>query len=73
MPIHFSLTVVLLRKARLYSHSNSDLCTCEDIMLFSLVKMSCFRAKTHLGISRVYVYIMNKYIPVFNGQKLTLL
>ena len=32
----------------LCSHSNGDLFTCENIMLFSLVKMSCFRAKAPL-------------------------
>ena len=32
----------------LCSHSNGDLFTCENIMLFSPVKMSCFRAKAPL-------------------------
>ena len=32
----------------LCSHSNGDLFTCENIMLFSLTKMSCFRAKAPL-------------------------
>ena len=27
---------------------NSDIFTCEDNMLFSCVKISCFRAKAHL-------------------------
>ena len=30
------------------NHSNSDLFTCDDNMLFSRVKISCFRAKAHL-------------------------
>ena len=30
------------------NHNNSDLFTCEDNMLFSRVKISCFRAKSHL-------------------------
>ena len=30
------------------SHSNGDIFTCEDNMLFSLVKISSFRAKAHL-------------------------
>ena len=32
----------------LYDHSNGDLFTCEDNMLFSRMKISCFRAKAHL-------------------------
>ena len=32
----------------LCSHSNSDIFTCEDNMLFSLVKISSFRTKAHL-------------------------
>ena len=30
------------------SHSDGGLFTCEDIILFSLMKISCFRAKAHL-------------------------
>ena len=29
------------------NHSNSDLFMCEDNMLFSCVKISCFRMKAH--------------------------
>ena len=38
------------RKAQFFicNHGNSDLFTCEDNMLFSRVKISCFRAKAHL-------------------------
>ena len=32
----------------LCSHSNGDIFTCENNMLFSRVKRSCFRAKAHL-------------------------
>ena len=32
----------------LCSHSNGDIFTCENNMLFSRVKISCFRAKAHL-------------------------
>ena len=31
-----------------YNHRNSDLFTCENNMLSSRVKISCFRAKAHL-------------------------
>ena len=36
-------------------HSNRDLFTCEDNMLFSHVKISCFRAKAHL-VFHWYLY-----------------
>ena len=36
------------RKAFICNHSNSDLFTCENNMLFSRVKISCFRPKAHL-------------------------
>ena len=39
------------------SHSNRDLFTCEDNMLFSHVKISCFRAKAHLVF---HWYLYNK-------------
>ena len=44
-PLHFRC-----RESRhlLCSHSNGDLYTCEDNMLFSSVEMSWFRAKAHL-------------------------
>ena len=47
------------RRDLLCSHSNGNLFTCEDNMLFSHVKISCFRAKAHL----VYfngVYLSNR-------------
>ena len=49
MPNHFTLTFFLLRRRDVScSHSNRDLFTCEDNMLFSQVKISCFRTKAHL-------------------------
>ena len=36
------------RRNLLCSHSNGDIFTCENNMLFSRVKTSCFRAKAHL-------------------------
>ena len=48
-PNHFTL-IVFCRERRdlLCSHSNGHLFTCEDNMLFSHVKISCFRQKAHL-------------------------
>ena len=43
------------------SHSNRDLFTCEDNMLFSHVKISCFRAKAHL-VLHWYLYNKAKYL-----------
>ena len=42
------------------SHSNRDLFTCEDNMLFSHVKISCFRAEAHL-VFHWYLYNKNSY------------
>ena len=48
------------------SHSNRDLFTCEENMLLSHVKISCFRAKAHLVfhwyLSRDLLYLYNKMI-----------
>ena len=58
MPNHFTLTFFLLRRRDVScSHSNRDLFTCEDNMLFSHVKISCFRAKAHLVF---HWYLYNK-------------
>ena len=46
------------------SHSNRDLFTCEDNMLFSHVKISCFRAKAHLVF---HWYLYNKIILLHVG------
>ena len=59
MPNHFTLTFFLLPRCDVScSHSNRDLFTCEDNMLFSHVKISCFRAKAHLVF---HWYLYNKY------------
>ena len=58
MPNHFTLTFFLLQRRDVScSHSNRDLFTCEDNMLFSHVKISCFRAKAHLVF---HWYLYNK-------------
>ena len=62
MPNHFTLTFFLLRRRDVScSHSNRDLFTCEDNMLFSHVKI-CFRAKAHL-VFHWYLYNNNNYYP----------
>ena len=46
---HFTLIVFWYeRRNLLCSHSNGDIFTCEDNMLFSHVKMSSFCTKAHL-------------------------
>ena len=62
MPNHFTLTFFLLRRRDVScSHSNRDLFTCEDNMLFSHVKISCFCAKAHL-VFHWYLYNTNYYL-----------
>ena len=41
------------------SHNNRDLFTCEDNMLFSHVKISCFRVKARL-VHVFHWYLYNK-------------
>ena len=49
LPNHFTLIVFWCERCDLLcSHSNGDIFTCEDNMLFSHVKISSFRAKAHL-------------------------
>ena len=49
IPNHFTETVFSCeRRDLLCSHSNGDIFTCEDNMLFSHVKISSFRVKAHL-------------------------
>ena len=49
IPNHFTETVLSCERCDLLcSHSNGDIFTCENNMLFSRVKISCFRAKAHL-------------------------
>ena len=49
------------RRDLLCSHRNGDLFTCEDNMLFSHVKISCFRAKAHL-VFHWCLYNKNSYL-----------
>ena len=49
VPNHFTLIVFWCERCDLLcSHSNSDIFTCEDNMLFSHVKISSFHTKAHL-------------------------
>jgi len=49
LPNHFTLIAFWCeRRALLCSHSNGDIFTCEDNMLFSRAKIPSFRAKAHL-------------------------
>ena len=49
IPNHFKLIVFWCeRRDLLCNHSNGDIFTCEDNMLFLHVKTSSFRAKAHL-------------------------
>ena len=49
LPNHFTLIVFWCeRRSLLRSHSNGDIFTCEDNMLFSHVKIPSFHAKAHL-------------------------
>ena len=60
IPNHFTLIVFWCELRDLScSLSNGDIFTCEDNMLFSHVKISCFHAKTHLVFHRC---LNNKYI-----------
>ena len=52
----------------LCSHRNGDIFTCENNMLFSRVKISCFRAKAHLVFhwclyNNAFYYINTNEIP----------
>ena len=63
MPNDFTLTFFLLRRRDVScSHGNRDLFTCEDNMLFTHVKISCFRAKAHL-VFHWYLYNKMVYFP----------
>ena len=56
IPNHFTLIVFWCeRRDLLWSHSNGDIFTCEDNMLFSLMKISSFLAKSSPGISLVFI------------------
>ena len=77
MPNYFTLTFFLLRRRDVScSHSNRDLFTCEDNMLFSHVKISCFRAKAHLVFhwylcnTNVINYVINTGNYCLEGMRL---
>ena len=55
----------------LCSHSNGDIFTCENNMLFSRVKISCFRAKAHLVFHWcLYHKLLSLFIPMaFHSKK----
>ena len=57
-PFHFNIFFGCERRDVSCSQSNRDLFTCEDNMLFSHVKISCFRAKAYLVF---HWYLYNKY------------
>ena len=62
MPNHLTLTFCCCERRNVScSHSNHDLFTCEDNMLFSHVKISCFCAKAHLVF---HWYLYNYYYEV---------
>ena len=65
IPNHFIQIVFWCERCDLLcSHSNGDIFTCEDNMLFSHVKISSFRAKAHLVfhwcLCNKYNYISEK-------------
>ena len=56
LPNHFTLTVFWCEmRDLLCSHSNGDIFTCKDNMLFSHVKIPSFRAKAHLVFHSVFI------------------
>ena len=59
------------RRNLLCSHSNGDIFTCENNMLFSRVKISCFRAKAHLVFHWcLYNKLLSLFIPMaFHSKK----
>ena len=61
IPNHFTLIVFWCeRRDLLWSHSNGDIFTCEDNMLFSHVKISSFRELTWYFIGVYIIFIINK-------------
>ena len=66
IPSHFTTTVFSCERCDLLcSHSNGDIFTCENDMLFSRVKISCFRAKAHL----VFHWCLYNKASSFQGLK----
>ena len=61
LPNHFALIVFWCeRRDVLCSHSNGDIFTCEDNMLFSHCGDIKFSRESSLGISLVFKYIINR-------------
>ena len=72
LPNHFALIVFWCeRRDVLCSHSNGDIFTCEDNMLFSHVKISSFRPKAHLAFHWCFyntvIYLVDGSIPRLNN------
>ena len=66
IPNHFTWIVFWSERCSLlWSHSNGDIFTCEDNMLFSHVKISSFCAKAHLVF---HWCLYNKIILIMLGQ-----
>ena len=66
IPNHFTETALSCKRRNLLcSHSNSDIFTCENNMLFSRVKISCFRTKLTWYI--IGVYIINYNSDYYNN------
>ena len=64
----FNFNILLLRRRDVScSHSNRVIFTCEDNMLFSRVKISCFRAKAHL-VFHWCLYNKKRYPPYFQNN-----
>ena len=61
-PFHFNSFFSWCERRDLWSHSNGDILTCEDNMLFSHVKMSSFRAIAHLVFHRCLYKKMRYYM-----------
>ena len=54
------------RRVLLCSHSNGDIFTCEDNMLFSHVKISSFRSKAHL-VFNWCLYDKIRYVRTYDS------
>jgi len=72
IPNHFTL-IVFWCERRACSLSNGDVFTCEDNMLFSHVKISCFRAKAHVifhwCLYNKTMSLISSYLFVYHFQR----
>ena len=67
-PFHFKI-FGFKRADLLYGHSNGDLFVCENDMLFSRVKTSCFCVKTHWVFHwSLYNKIIILYCPILRAN-----